>query len=99
MKLKNNHTVMSNKRDLKKQINYVCGELFAECVAASLYGAKADVAVVKPLLSSIVSLNQDFLSRVSHPEPGMESKRYYRVLEQDFNRQASDIIDQICNIN
>ena len=28
---------MSNKRDLKRTINYICGDLFVEGIAASLY--------------------------------------------------------------
>ena len=33
---------MANKRKLKRTINYVCGDLFAECVAASLYSGKQE---------------------------------------------------------
>ena len=34
--------MITNKKDLKKTINYVCSELFAECVAVSLYSGKND---------------------------------------------------------
>ena len=34
---------MPNRRDLKKTINYICSELFAECVAASLYNGNPSV--------------------------------------------------------
>ena len=33
---------MANKRTLKHSINLVCGDLFAECVAARLYGNRGD---------------------------------------------------------
>lgn len=33
---------MTNKRELKKMINDVCNDLFAECIAYSLYNGKAD---------------------------------------------------------
>jgi len=29
---------MGNKRNLKRTINYICGDLFTEVIAASLYG-------------------------------------------------------------
>ena len=32
---------MANKRNLKRNINYVCSELFSEAVAASMYSSKA----------------------------------------------------------
>jgi len=31
-----------NKRELKKSVNYICSELFAEGVAVSLYSQNAD---------------------------------------------------------
>ena len=87
---------MSNKRDLKKTINYICSELFAECVAASLYNGKPEEDNVNALLSSI---QNDYVSRISHPEPGMETQDYFKDLINNFNKQASEIIDQIAALS
>ena len=89
---------MANKRNLKRTINYICSDLFAEAVAASLYGEKPNKDNIDALLSSILIIHNDFLSRVSHPEPGMDKKVYYKAIIEDFNKQASEIIDQIQNI-
>ena len=89
---------MANKRNLKRTINYICCDLFAEAVAASLYGEKPNKDNIDALLSSILIIHNDFLSRVSHPEPGMDKKVYYKAIIEDFNKQASEIIDQIQNL-
>ena len=89
---------MANKRDVKRTINYITSELFAETVAASLYNGKTTQEDVDGILSSIVMVNGDFISRVSHPEPGVAPKVYYKNLVQDFNKQVSEIIDQISNL-
>ena len=86
---------MANKRSLKKAINAVCEELFAECVAASLYGAQGHEDNAHALLYSVVRMRRDFISRVSHPEPGMAAKNYYKLLRERFAAQASDIINHI----
>ncbi|MGI6243374.1 MAG: hypothetical protein ACOYJK_07570 [Prevotella sp.] len=87
---------MAKKKDLKKKINYICSELFAEAVAASLYGtANNNEESLKGLLSTIIITRNDFVNRISHPEPGMEPKKYYDKLVMDFNDCVSDIIDQI----
>ena len=86
---------MSNKRLLKRTINLICGELFAECVATSLYDKNGESC--EAIIYSIVKLQSDFISRISHPEPGMPAKKYYQKLKEDFVAQASDIIDQINN--
>ena len=90
---------MSNKRDLKKTINYICSELFAECVAASLYNGKPEEDNVNALLSSILMIQNDYVSRISHPEPGMKQQDYFKNLTKNFNKQVSEIIDQIAALN
>lgn len=57
---------MANKRDLKRTINYITSELFAETVAASLYNGKPTQEDVDGILSAIVMINGDYISRVSH---------------------------------
>ncbi len=88
---------MANKRDLKRTINYITSELFAETVAASLYNGTQQ-ADVDGILSSIVMVNDDFIKRVSHPEPGIKTGDYYKNLTKDFNKQVSEIIDQIATL-
>ena len=86
---------MANKRTLKHSINLVCGDLFAECIASSLYGNGGDKC--EAILYSILKLQSEFICRISHPEPGMPAKKYFQKLREDFIAQASDIVDQINN--
>lgn len=73
----------------------MCSDLFAECVAASLYSPKNGAQDVDGILSSIIITHNDFISRISHPEPGMAPKVYFKALVSDFNKQVTEIIDQI----
>ena len=43
-------------------------------------------------------VNDDFIKRVSHPEPGIKAGDYYKNLTKDFNKQVSEIIDQIATL-
>lgn len=86
---------MANKRTLKHSINLVCGDLFAECIASSLYDRGGDNC--EAILYSILKLQSEFICRISHPEPGMPAKKYFQKLREDFIAQASDIVDQINN--
>ena len=89
---------MANKRELKRSINYICSDLFAETVAASLYDKKASKENLEALLASILIIHDDFIRRVSHPEPGLVPKAYYKAIIEDFNKQVSEIIDHIQNL-
>ena len=89
---------MTNKKDLKKTINYICSDLFAECVAASLYGNNPPKEKVDALLTSILQIHSDFVRRISHVEPGIEQKVYFKRLISDFNKHIDELIDQINNL-
>ena len=89
---------MANKRELKRSISYICSDLFAETVAASLYDKKASKENLEALLASILIIHDDFIRRVSHPEPGLAPKAYYKAIIEDFNKQVSEIIDHIQNL-
>ena len=87
---------MANRRSLKQTIALVCEDLFTECVAASLYGQNKDSA--KALIYSTAKMHNDFIRRVSHPEPGMPAKQYFKDLREKFVAQVSEIADQINNL-
>lgn len=90
---------MTNRKDLKKFINYVCGDLFAECVATSLYDNNIDENSVNAILKSILQTRKEFIRRISHLEPGMSANKYYRILATNFEVRVSEIIDNIYNLH
>ena len=90
--------IMANKRSLKHAINLICEELFAEAVAASLYGNNPKAGNADDVLTSIIRLQTDYISRISHVEPGMEARKYFKVLRDAFTKEADEIIDQINNL-
>lgn len=90
---------MANKRELKKRINYICSDLFAECIASSLYGIPADKQTLDALLYSIIKIHSNYIARISHPEPGMKAGAYYKDLTENFSKQINEIVAQIGNLN
>jgi len=76
---------MSNKRDLKRTINYICGDLFTEGIAASLYGENRDTENIEAILTSILVMHNNYIRRVSHVQPGMPAKVYFKDLKEKFS--------------
>ncbi len=85
---------MANKRTLKKSIHIICETLFTEIVAARLYGSPTDKEW-GALVYAVLKTQRNFLSRVSHPEPGIKPSIYYKDLREKFNAQVSEISDQL----
>ena len=89
---------MANKRTLKHAINLICAELFAEAVAASLYGNEKNKENADAVLHSIIRLESNYISRISHVEPGMKASRYFKDLRENFTKEVDEIIDNINNL-
>lgn len=89
---------MANKRTLKRIINNTCVDLLAECLAVCTFSAKTDDEQTEALITSIIAINEDFIRRISHPEPGMTCKAYFKDLVNNFYKQTSEITEQIINL-
>ena len=89
---------MTNKRILKKSITKICEAMFTECVATTISAKESSYDNIEALLYSIVRMQDDYISRISHPEPGMPAKKYSKILRENFAAQASELIDQINNM-
>lgn len=94
--LKLTNTTMANKRTLKRTINAMCGELFAECVAIRHF-QNTNPADVDNIMMAILLMQDDMICRISHPEPGMPTKDFFKKLKQDLESRTGDIVAMIEN--
>lgn len=63
-----------------------------------MYSSKTTEEDVNALLASILVIHNDYVRRVSHQEPGLAPKLFYRDLVNSFNKQVSEIVDQVVNL-
>jgi len=84
---------MASRRELKKNVNYIAGELFAECLMNSM-SEKADKKKADEIMTQILVMQDEFISRLSHTEPG-NVKGFYKKFRSDFNAKVNEIIDAI----
>lgn len=89
---------MASRRQLKKNVNYIAGELFAECLINSLFVPGTDKAKADEIMSKILVMQDEFISRISHTEPG-NVKVFYKKFRTDFNAQVNEIVDEIEKLN
>lgn len=82
-----------NKRKLKKGVNYICTELFAECIALVQYENISNEAVSN-VMESILMMQADIISRISHIEPG-NTKLFFKKLHEDLANKTNEIVDDI----
>ncbi|EIY52354.1 MULTISPECIES: hypothetical protein [Bacteroides] len=89
---------MASRRELKKTVNYISGELFSECLINSMFVPGTDKAKADQLMTEILKMQDEFISRISHTEPG-NVKGFYKKFRSDFNAKVNEIIDAIAKLN
>ena len=47
------------------------------------------------LIRSVIMLRANYISRIPHPEPGMDVQAYYKDLRDKFTAEAQQIVDQL----
>lgn len=93
---------MAKRRDLKKNINYVAGELFSEVLVCKMLVPGVDKEKAEVLITRILDMQDDFLSRAQRPD-GKDNKtlvrEYYRKLYVDLRTQINAIANEIGELN
>ncbi|MEY8707657.1 hypothetical protein AALK94_10040 [Bacteroides faecichinchillae] len=89
---------MASRRELKKNVNYIAGELFTECLINSMFIPGTDKAKADEVMADILKIQDEFISRISHTEPG-NVKGFYKKFRADFNAKTDEIIDAIEKLN
>lgn len=92
--IKTTNRIMAKRRILKKRVNNVIGELFTECVVVSQVVPGVDAAKVDAVLVHILNVQNDFVCRISHTEPG-NVKGFYKAFRADFQKQVEGILDEM----
>ena len=89
---------MASRRQLKKNVNYIAGELFAECIVNSMLIPGTDKGKADQVMADILKMQDEYVSRISHTEPG-NVKGFYKKFRTDFNAQVNEIVDAIEKLN
>ena len=85
---------MASRRKLKRDVGYVIGDLFTECLITKEFVPGADKAAADDLMVDLLKMDNEFITRISHTQPG-EAKQYYRAYYKDFNDALQNIANKL----
>ena len=102
---------MANKRNLKKQVKYVCGDIATDCLIAGNYVKGVDKKTMQELVGKLASIQDNTLKNISFSfdkTPGdfenrhayyAARKAYYKKafasLKDKFNDRIQEIIKEM----
>ena len=87
---------MAKKKDLKSSIHFACDDLMTACMALALNKDKEQAA--DTILIDIQKMRQDYVKRISHTEPGMAAKTYFKNVIESFTKEVERYIGLINNL-
>ena len=88
---------MASRRDLKRDISYVIGDIFTECLIYKELVPDTNQKEAEKLIVDLLRIDNEFITRISHTEPG-NAKGYYRALVKDFQAQITQVIDKLTKL-
>ncbi|MBQ9386389.1 MAG: hypothetical protein IJU24_05880 [Bacteroidaceae bacterium] len=88
---------MASRRDLKRDISYVIGDIFTECLIYKELVPGTNQNEAEKLIVDLLRIDNEFITRISHTEPG-NAKGYYRALVKDFQAQITQVIDKLTKL-
>lgn len=83
---------MASRRNLKKVVKNISGELFADCVLRLT--EQADRTKVEELMRDIATMYAEFVARINHTEKGSEAL-FYKKLRKEFTDMANRIHEEL----
>ncbi len=88
--------IMASRRILKKAIKSISNELLTDCMAISMVG-DADETKLKELVARTLRMEQEYVARVNHTEPG-SVRLFYTKLRNELAQEANDIAAEIVTL-
>lgn len=89
---------MSSRRDLKKDIDYLVFEVISDCFAYSEVHPDKKSDKVSEIISDAVSLRNDLIARVNHPD-GKDNpkilKSFYQSVKKDLNDGVNKLFERL----
>ena len=96
-----NNEVMAKRKDLKKAIDYVSGELMMETLLCSLQ-PEIDKAKLEDIMARITSVSTEYRERIQHTDGNTNKqliRQYYKKLREDFDAEVDTIYTELMSLN
>lgn len=84
---------MASRRQLKKSIRTISGELISNCTVLNMCGVHNNEKT-NTLLRKVMAIHNEYISRISHTQKGNE-KLFYKKLRQDYTQEVEALAEEI----
>ncbi|NVO11132.1 MAG: hypothetical protein HXX16_14310 [Bacteroidales bacterium] len=93
---------MANKREIKKDVDYLVGEVISDCYTYLMIHGEKNRDNVIGIIGSIVEKRNNFISRVNNPDKSFDSKQiksHYKAINADLLAAVDDSFSKLSNLS
>lgn len=94
---------MANLRNLKKDINYLCGEVLSDCMAFIYFNPEKNAEQAYALLDEIFEFRDQLFQRVYNAPQGEEktvqaTKAHFKAINKDLMAGCNTLFEKISTL-
>ena len=86
---------MASIKDLKKDINYIFGEVIDEANYKQLLKPDVDNDKVEAVIDEAVAAYEDFYEKISAGRKAENKKAYFKNLDEEIRQAVKNLLDKI----
>jgi len=86
---------MASIKDLKKDINYIFGEVIDEANYKQLLKPDVDNDKVEAVIDEAVTAYEDFYEKISAGRKAENKKAYFKNLDEEIRQAVKNLLDKI----
>jgi hypothetical protein len=92
---------MANKREFKKDVNYLLGEVFADCYLHMHFHKAANQEKVMEILSEAVAFRNDMIVKINHTETKDKkaNKTQYKALYNEMLNTVDGLFGKLSGLS
>lgn len=88
---------MAKRRILKKYVDCATQELTFDIMVSYTFMTEENKEAAKTIIIEVAQARKEFLSRISHTEPG-NVKGFYKKFHEDFNKKMDEFEDRLSKL-
>jgi len=93
---------MANKRDIKKDVDFLVGEVISDCYTYLLIHGDKNREKVVEIIESIVNKRNDLISRVNNPDKSFDSKQvkaHFKAINVELLTAIDDSFSKLSKLS
>ena len=93
---------MANKREIKKDVDYLIGEVISDCYTYLLIHGEKNRDKVVEIIGAIIEKRNDFISRVNNSDKNFDTKQvkaHFKAINEDLLVTINDSFTSLSDLS